>query len=625
MVLNGSISQDKNLQVFRELENININFFFLVLFLFQILFIFQGIDIADEGFHSTFYQQIYHNPQSVEYNFMYWLSGIIGGAWLKLFPAYGLLGLRLGGVILNMLAIILSYRLLKNYTRDAYLKLGLLLMVLINGAAVKDINYNNISALLFISSILFIFNGLRKNKFSDLAFAGGFVSLAVFSRLANISGLALATVIIYSGFFVFNRSITHQVKQIISFFSGFIITTILVIGAMKITGQYTQFIDSVKLLKSMAASGENTHDMTKLIKIITGDYTTAIFKRALPLCIFVLLYNIILNQIKETRIAHIFRYGVTVSFVSFLLGFILLNGTITIWTFYMMLFAAMSLIATVFLVIRKNNNDLALIGLASTITTFSLIAGADYGLSASGSTALWIGMPIATDFFMRIFSLKIDGSFEVQGAKDPNIKNIGIDFFVTPRQLKNVWNWGVYSCVIVLVLHTVLYTYNDNPNRMKMAYPVRNAFLKGAFTTGERAEAINELLEASSKYIKQDDYVIAYKDIPLFYSLTQTMPFIKNSWPSLYTRSQFDYELNKAVLENHILPPIVYQKVQTIPGPLWPDPKLNNSAFDIDSPKNVIIKKFIEKYEYKSIWENTAFRIYIADSNAISKNLLRQH
>src|SRR5450631_2537072 len=127
MVIRRPIIQDNNLPTFSLLDKININYFFLGLFLIQILFIFQGIDIADEGFHSTFYQQIYHNPQSVEYNFMYWFSEIIGGAWLKLFPGYGLLGLRLGGVILNMLAVIGSYRLLKNYLYGVYLKLGLLL------------------------------------------------------------------------------------------------------------------------------------------------------------------------------------------------------------------------------------------------------------------------------------------------------------------------------------------------------------------------------------------------------------------------------------------------------------------------------------------------------------------
>ena len=75
-----------DLPVFSLLDKTNVNIFFIVLFLIQIVFIFQGIDIADEGFHSTFYQQIYHNPQSVEYNFMYWFSGITGGAWLRLFP-----------------------------------------------------------------------------------------------------------------------------------------------------------------------------------------------------------------------------------------------------------------------------------------------------------------------------------------------------------------------------------------------------------------------------------------------------------------------------------------------------------------------------------------------------------
>jgi hypothetical protein len=616
-----SITQDDNFPAFRLLDKINVNFFFLGLFLIQVLFIFQGIDIADEGFHSTFYQQIYHNPQSVEYNFMYWFSGIIGGAWLKLFPVYGLLGLRFGGVILNMLAVIVSYRLLKNYTSGVYVKLGLLLLVLINCAAVKDINYNNISAILFISSIYFLFSGLKKNKLSNLMIGGGFVSLAVFSRLANISGLALLAVIVYSGFFVFKQTIAFQVKQIVFFVLGFVIITILVIGVMKISGQYVLFTDSIKLLKSMAGSGENTHDMTKLIKIILGDYTTAVFKRTLPLFIFVLLYNMVLNQVTgDRRLTNLIRYTVTAAFVLFLAGFILLYGTLTLWTFYMMLFAAMSLMASFFLVVGKNKNELAVISLGGTIMTFSLIAGADYGISASGSTALWICMPVATDFFMRIFSMKIGGSFDIQDSTNSKSKSLGIDLSVRPQQLKRIWHWGTYSCIIVLGLHAVLYTYNDNPNRMKMTYPVQNAFLKGVSTTRERAASINELLDASSKYIRQDEYVITYRDIPLFYSLTQTMPFIKNSWPSLYTRAQFDYELSKAVTEHQVLPPIVYQKVQTIPGPFWPDPARNNSAFDIDSPRNDIIKKFIDKYEYKLIWENLAFKIYTADSNALSKN-----
>jgi hypothetical protein len=619
MLSRNLTSSDENSLQFPILEKAGINSFFFFLFLFQVLFIFQGIDISDEGFHSTFYQQIFNNPQTVEYNFMYWLSGIIGGAWLKLFPEYGLIGLRLGGIMLNMLAVIATYRLLKNYINGVYLKLGLLIIVLLNGAAVKDINYNNISAFFFVIAIISLTTGLKKNKLFNLFLAGAFISLAAFSRLANISGLALIIVIVYSGFFTFIRSITYQVKQIVIFISGFILTTILVLGVMKMMGHFGLFMDSVKLLKDMAGSSETTHGITRLVKLMMEDYTTAVFKRALPVCIIVLFYLTIINQIKSNPgLSKFIKYFFSTVFILLILGVVIMNETLTAWTYLIMLFAGISLIAGFCIIIGKNNNELRIISLAGTIMTFSLVAGSDYGISASGSTALWIVMPIAIDFFSRINSMNVKGSFDFQDHINSLIQTQGIALSINVDQLKSIWKWGIYFCMVILILHSVLYTYNDNPNRMKMIYPVQNAFLKGVFTTRERADAINELLEASSKYIKRNDYVITYRDIPMYYTLTQTKPFIKNSWPSLYTNTQLDTELNKAAKENQILPPIIYQKVKTIPGPFWPDPNLDNSAFDIDKPKNEPIRKFINKYNYKLIWENIAFKIYIANVNSAS-------
>jgi hypothetical protein len=619
MLSRNLTSSDENSMKFPMLEKAGINSFFFFLFLFQVTFIFQGIDISDEGFHSTFYQQIFNNPQTVEYNFMYWLSGIIGGAWLKLFPEYGLIGLRLGGIMLNMLAVIATYRLLKNYINGVYLKLGLLIIVLLNGAAVKDINYNNISAFFFVIAIISLTTGLKKNKLFNLFLAGVFISLAAFSRLANISGLALMIVIVYSGFFTFIRSITYQVKQIFIFISGFILTTILVLGVMKIMGHFGLFMDSIKLLKDMAGSSETTHGITRLVKLMMVDYTTAVFKRALPVFIIVLFYLTIINQVKNNPgLTKFIKYFFSTVFILLLLGVVIMNETLAAWTYLIMLFAGISLISGFCIIIGKNHSELRIISLAGMIMTFSLVAGADYGISASGSTALWIVMPIAVDFFSRINSLKVNGSFNFQDNIHSLIQIQGIALSVNVDQLKGIWKWGIYFCMVILILHSVLYTYNDNPNRMKMIYPVQNAFLKGVFTTRERADAINELLEAGSKYIKRNDYVITYRDIPMYYTLTQTKPFIKNSWPSLYTNTQLDAELNKAAKENQILPPIIYQKVKTIPGPFWPDPSLDNSAFDIDKPKNEPIRKFINKYNYKIIWENIAFKIYIADINSAS-------
>ena len=54
-----------------------------------------GLDVCDSGFYMTFYARIFDAPGTVEYNFMYYLSGLVGGTLLHFFPGMGLLGMRL--------------------------------------------------------------------------------------------------------------------------------------------------------------------------------------------------------------------------------------------------------------------------------------------------------------------------------------------------------------------------------------------------------------------------------------------------------------------------------------------------------------------------------------------------
>src|SRR5882672_7485641 len=108
----------------------NTKVFFLLVFLYQLIFIFQGVDLSDEGFYATFYNQIYKNPESTQYNFMFWFSGIVGGALDYLFHGLGIWGLRLAGVLVSTSTLIVTYNLLKKYLNPGHLKIGLLLVVL---------------------------------------------------------------------------------------------------------------------------------------------------------------------------------------------------------------------------------------------------------------------------------------------------------------------------------------------------------------------------------------------------------------------------------------------------------------------------------------------------------------
>ena len=94
-----------------------------------------------------------------------------------------------------------------------------------------------------------------------------------------------------------------------------------------------------------------------------------------------------------------------------------------------------------------------------TIMTFSLIAGADYGISASGSTALWIAMPIATDFFHRDFFNENRRVFEMQDSTDTKIKEPRIDLSVTPQPIENYLVLGrifLYHCIGSFTLFSIL-------------------------------------------------------------------------------------------------------------------------------------------------------------------------
>ncbi|HLA58723.1 MAG TPA: hypothetical protein VK622_08180, partial [Puia sp.] len=179
---------------------INSNFFFLLLFCYQTIVIFQGIDLADTGFYGTFYQQIFNDPQSVTYCFMFWLSGIIGGLFIKILPFAGLLGLRMLWVIVFTIIIITTYRFLKNYVSPGYLQISLFLLTLNLNNDPKEFYYNNFSSLLYVIAAILLFNGLKNKQPFALFGSGVIISLNMFNRFPNLLGVGLALAIIYYGY-----------------------------------------------------------------------------------------------------------------------------------------------------------------------------------------------------------------------------------------------------------------------------------------------------------------------------------------------------------------------------------------------------------------------------------------
>ena len=97
--------------------------------LYQCLNLFWGFELADSGFHLTAFDNIFDAPDSVSYNFMYYLTNVIGGGIMKLLPNIGILGFRVVGAALVDIALLLIFCSLRKDIPVVHLLIGVVLVV----------------------------------------------------------------------------------------------------------------------------------------------------------------------------------------------------------------------------------------------------------------------------------------------------------------------------------------------------------------------------------------------------------------------------------------------------------------------------------------------------------------
>ena len=103
--------------------------FLVFIFFYQLILCFQGFDVCDEGWCLAFYQNIFTAPQSCEYQFVYYLTGLLGGIAYSIFPDGGILYFRLLNAACNILCCIMIYNLLKNYISGWQIITGVALVI----------------------------------------------------------------------------------------------------------------------------------------------------------------------------------------------------------------------------------------------------------------------------------------------------------------------------------------------------------------------------------------------------------------------------------------------------------------------------------------------------------------
>ena len=591
-------------------DGMNDKLFFVLIIFIQIIFIFQGLDFADAGFAADFYRRIFTDPSTVQYNFMYWFTGIIGGSWLKLFPGLGLIGLRIAGVVCTTLSFWITYNLLKKYLYTGPLRLALLLIILFLATAIKEINYDDISALFFMCTAWFLFSGLTREKLYMLFLAGAFISLNMFSRLPNILGLSLMLIIWFSGY-LNQKTLRQVVIQSLIFIAGFVAMSLLLFGMMKSMHHDEYFLNSLKLTRQMGSAIDNSHGLYSMLKLYIVHFGEAI---SISIVVIVVLWS---SAAAWRRLKS--DLPVSIPFLPIVKWGILIMLTAVcvyrakkdpdFWFYLFLFYAGMSLVTGFLIVTGPQQKNLRILTAIGCMMLLVMPFGSNYILMSVGKYSIWIIVPITIDYLLNIRSLS--SNVVVSENSQHSYEQI-----IDSRQMNGLRNACIYITLIYIFSVTYFYPYFDRSNRARMHYEVNNEHVKGIYTTKSRAKDINELLTQSALYIKPEDYVLAYDCIPMFYYLTDTRPYMHNSWPWLYDDEVFKQELFKSIQETHICPVVIMQKRSTI-GNNWPDNYMENYTFRAKAMAEM--NDFLRIYKYSQVWENDFFKIYIPASKTVKE------
>ncbi|WP_411767747.1 hypothetical protein [Winogradskyella sp. A3E31] len=556
----------------------------------QLILAFQGFDVCDDGFALTFYQQFFNDPSSVEYNFVYWLSGLFGGLWYQLFQGGGILWFKILALIVNSLTFSFAYLILKNYIKTSYLLIGLCMVLFANDFGFLVFYNNHLTALLSVLSVYFLHKGLVSNTARYVLFSGFIIGLNIFTRLPNLSQLALVLVI-PTWYYIQSVSLKKSIRETGLFLAGSIVGILLVLALLIVLGQFGIMKNVLSTVFNLGTASDSGHNMNALLSgyfynyLKVAKYTGALlgylvlavlvaikFRRLVFIQMSIKIITAILFAIWIQKAAIHGIYG---------LGYIGIFGI---------------------LLFEKNNKALKLLTVMAFVLQFLLPFGSGGGMKSSGYMAIWLSIPL---FFYALYNAPKWISANTKFIHNSEFFKIEI------RTIATLFG------VIFLCYKAYKMSFNayfDQGPRWEKNYTINSDLAKGIYTKERRAKIINDGLEHLKLFVEPNDYLLAYDKVPMLHFLTETRPYAYNSWPWIYDSDSFKDKLSEA--ENNIeeLPVIIQQKFETIYK--FSEPISDYMSLDrendnfFNTSRTKVMLDFISRHNYKIVWSNDYFNIY---------------
>ncbi|MBR5684828.1 MAG: HAD-IB family phosphatase [Muribaculaceae bacterium] len=550
-------------------------FFWIVLallVLYQLLGVFFGMDIADAGFYLTFYDNIFTAPSSVEYNFMYYLSGVIGGTFQSLFPSLGMAGMRLLGVVFNTLCAIILYYALRRHLDERAIALGCALVIVSFIAPPYTFCYDLCTIVFYVLAITLLWRGLMTNKTWVVAVAGAVAGLNILVRIPNVLGLSMALLPLIRYFAVRRYMQIYWVRPLFRtlLFLGSAGLALCFVLVLMPASHTTCLLNVLRDLRDIAAdnTGTASHSTGHMIMVQLRFYATEAWV-AVKLAVPVAIYWWAHVKARPLWLSWALKVAALAAFIWLIMR---MHPLQPLWV--------MCLAGGIMVIIERWKGRSGLVWMAVLGIGMMLVMplGSD-GAYNNGTIIAWGIAPVAALWWMRRTRLAFPLAF-------------------------------IAVCAVRMVTGGA---YFDGGPLWEKHYTVDIDRAAHIFTTRERADVINTMLKGIEPYVKPGDQLMAYGSAPLINYLTHTRPALGCSWVEQLSVAMLEKKLTYAPKTG--LPMVLQQKFNSL-GPYWSEPTENfNTDYGLqntyrDNRKLEVLNRFLDRYGYQVVYEDSHFILY---------------
>ena len=541
-----------------------------LLTLWQLVIAAFGVDLCDTGYYLTFFENIFKVPESVEYNFMYYLSGVAGGLLNALLPSGGKwMAMRVAGVLCNVGVMAILARTLRRVVPATAVILGYLMVTASLVQFPYTFNNDLMSALLWAIALALTHRGLTEyswNPWLILLLAGLVVGVNTFTRIPNVLAVSLA-VMPFAAQLHDRQPWRYRWLQSGALLAGVVAGALLVIALMIMLGHWGIFVQNMGDLVGVATgrSGSATHNAGGMVSVMLRFYGQCLY---VGLKIFALWLALWLAG--RYTVNRWLRWAVRLTVAALALHLMWYQSHIMhpLWV--------MCVAGALWVIVRQDSDR---------------------------AIAAWLGL-----FMLLLFPLGSDGA----------TNNGGIIAWMTAPVAALLWSRRDYVIIplafiaVGLVQTVTIGAYFDGGPLWHKTATIADSRAALIRTTPERARIINETLAGLRKQVRENEELLCYGSIPMMNHLTRTVPAIGCAWPELLSAEALTARLNSPAAGH---PAILRQKFNDL-GPYWSEATDNYlQAYPhvdkfLTQDKMDALNRFISDHNYHIVWQNTWFALY---------------